>query len=270
MTKNLMEILDSCEFVTKHVTINEELLYSFSNKMIKPIPVTPKHSKNLKIDIYNSIMDSALQFCFWYGNSSIRINNHSSSEITRLVKEYSYDIELLKKHIRLARFPNIESRTKIIDEIGPINTNRMRRIISIISNTRDVDSILSTLTAEFDSFANDILLKKALLTVMSIHFKTGIIKDPEKILIPADYQIPKMLRHFGILKYSNELAYKVDNNILLLENSEEELAIRIQAIKAVKRIQDLSQVPSYMIDQILFHSRKNITSNHHLTITTSY
>lgn len=271
MTKQLTDIINNFGFVQSHVNINEEKLYQLSDilKQYNP-PSFSKNHKNLRFEIYKCILDSSLQFCFWYGNSSVRVNGNASGEITRLVNEYAYDLELLKKHIRLSRMPLIEERIKIIDEIGPINTNKMRKIISIIAKVKEVDAILALLIGEFTSFADDILMKKALLAVIAIHLRTNIIKDPEKLLIPADYQIPKMLRHFGVLEYSNELEFIVDNDIIIPKNSEHELAIRVQAIKACEWISRITKLDPYVIDQALFSLRKGSIMKHHLTITTSY
>ena len=271
MTDQLKNIITNFNFVNKHVNINEENLLNFADilKQYKPRTFV-KSYKNLREEIYKSILDSSLQFCFWYGNSDIRINDKASGEISHLVNEYFYDIELLKKHIRLTRMPLIEERIKIIDEIGPINTNKMRKIISITAKVKEVDAILALLVGEFTSFADDILMKKALLAVIAIHLRTNIIKDPEKLLIPADYQIPKMLRHFGVLEYSNKLANAVDNSKIIQKNSEMEISIRVQAINACERLSELTGLDSYMIDQILFSMRKGSSMKHHLTITTSY
>lgn len=50
----------------------------------------------------------------------------------------------------------------------------------------------------------------------------------------ADYKVPQLLRRFGILEYSKELADKIDNLIEIPEGSDEEVEIRAATIWAVE------------------------------------
>lgn len=93
----------------------------------------------------------------------------------------------------------------------------------------------------------------------------------------ADYRVPQMLRHYGILRYSQALAGKVDNRIELEAGSGEEIEIRANNIWAVELIrQQLGEVrisvPSYAIDWLLW-SRSQTHKDmkpHHRTRTIYY
>jgi hypothetical protein len=52
----------------------------------------------------------------------------------------------------------------------------------------------------------------------------------------ADYKLPQVLRHLGILHYEKELARKVDEGILLEPGGAEEVEIRANTIMAVELI----------------------------------
>ncbi len=52
----------------------------------------------------------------------------------------------------------------------------------------------------------------------------------------ADYKIPANLRQLGILVYTDDLANRVDNKVLIPEKSEEEIEIRASQLIAVDRI----------------------------------
>jgi len=52
----------------------------------------------------------------------------------------------------------------------------------------------------------------------------------------ADYKLPQVLQHVGILQYSPSLEHKVDNGIFLEAGSPEELEIRENTIWAVELI----------------------------------
>jgi hypothetical protein len=48
----------------------------------------------------------------------------------------------------------------------------------------------------------------------------------ERLPVYPDYMLPRVLRHFGILRYSSELASTVDNRQLIAKESLSELGIR--------------------------------------------
>jgi hypothetical protein len=73
----------------------------------------------------------------------------------------------------------------------------------------------------------------------------------------ADYKLPQILRHQGILYYSLPLAEKVDNQVLLPAGSREEVEIRANTVWAVELLRQEIQaqgfgLPSYQIDWLLW------------------
>jgi hypothetical protein len=88
-----------------------------------------------------------------------------------------------------------------------------------------------------------------------------------------DYQIPRALRHLGILKYSDDLAYRVDNYATIPEGSEEEFEIRAAAVYAVaellKKLQPMHWTMLELDNWLLEFGRK-CPKPHHRTLTTKY
>ncbi len=73
----------------------------------------------------------------------------------------------------------------------------------------------------------------------------------------ADYKLPQILRYQGILRYSQPLAEKVDNQMLLPAGSKEEVEIRANTVWAVELLRQEMQalglnLPSYRIDWLLW------------------
>lgn len=62
----------------------------------------------------------------------------------------------------------------------------------------------------------------------------GAFHDMEKLTAFADYKLPQVLRHLGVLEYAEELADKVDLCVLLQAGSREEVEIRANTIHAVE------------------------------------
>jgi hypothetical protein len=73
----------------------------------------------------------------------------------------------------------------------------------------------------------------------------------------ADYKLPQILRHQGILRYSSPLAEMVDRQVLLPAGSSEEVEIRASTVWAVELLRQEIQaqgldLPSYRIDWLLW------------------
>lgn len=60
----------------------------------------------------------------------------------------------------------------------------------------------------------------------------GKISDMDQLTAFADYKVPQLLRHYGVLTYTPELARRVDSQQLLAEGSEEEIEIRAATVWA--------------------------------------
>ena len=94
----------------------------------------------------------------------------------------------------------------------------------------------------------------------------------------ADYKLPQVLRHLGVLKYARDLDLKVDEEVLLNPGGPEEVEIRANTIWAVEGIrrelalggQDLK---AFEIDGILWNMGQQDryrSKPYHKTITIYY
>jgi len=64
----------------------------------------------------------------------------------------------------------------------------------------------------------------------------GGFADIARLTAFADYKLPQVLRHLGILRYSPELAARIDRGELIPAGSPEEVEIRANTIWAVERL----------------------------------
>jgi hypothetical protein len=123
------------------------------------------------------------------------------------------------------------------------------------------------------AYGRDPFLKRAQLCIMMIagyhrHYGTGCII--QGLTLASDYSIPRVLRHFGVLQYSEELAAKVDGCELIHPNSKEEYAIRSATILAGNMIADEYGWSIECVDTWLWQNRNIATAPFHLTETTDY
>lgn len=104
-------------------------------------------------------------------------------------------------------------------------------------------------------------------------------RDIEAITMFADYRVPQILRHVGILTYSPQLAEKVDARQELAVSCEEEVEIRALTILAVERMRERVNahrkmaLTSIEIDWILWNWGEGIKEEilpHHRTLTIYY
>jgi len=106
----------------------------------------------------------------------------------------------------------------------------------------------------------------------------GSFKDMDSLTAFADYKLPQVLRHVGILRYERALEHRVDNGIFLEAGSPEEIEIRANTIWVVELIrQELTQMGkklrAFEIDWILWNLGQQSqfkAKPYHKTVTTFY
>lgn len=122
------------------------------------------------------------------------------------------------------------------------------------------------LVREFSSFrdvaqldGNDVFfLKRAQICPNDLSYlgRAGIgrrITNLANLTAFADYKIPQMLRKAGVITYSQDLAERIDNYILIPAGSREEIEIRAAGIWGVELIrQKLQSYTSGEIDNALW------------------
>lgn len=132
----------------------------------------------------------------------------------------------------------------------------------------------SALAEELPMAFGDPYLKKAqlALSMYSAFLRhCGTETDATDLTAFADYQVPRVLRALGILRYSDDLAERVDSGMLLPNASREERAIRAATILACERIAAHCQASAADVDSLLWSSQEVAAdSRFHLTLTTWY
>ncbi len=91
----------------------------------------------------------------------------------------------------------------------------------------------------------------------------GAFTDLDQLTIFADYKLPQVLRHYGVLEYHPGLAARVDNQELLQPGGEEEVELRAATIWACELLRrEMSRVSGRTItavevDQLLWYLGQN-------------
>ena len=106
----------------------------------------------------------------------------------------------------------------------------------------------------------------------------GRFEDMDKLTAFADYKLPQVLRHLGVLQYDNNLAERVDSNTLIDAGSAEEVEIRANTIWAVELIRQAlgrkeKTLTASQIDWMLWNLGQDNTYRakpYHRTLTVFY
>ncbi|OGM09063.1 hypothetical protein A2Z67_05830, partial [Candidatus Woesebacteria bacterium RBG_13_36_22] len=199
------------------------------------------------------------------------------------------DVKKLFESSNNVQIPLIKNRYEnLVNEAQVLLNKYQGETINLLeeSNFKRLD-IIKNICRNFTSFndaakykgKNVYFLKRAQFFVNNIELvfiKHGEqkIKDTKLLTAFADYKLPQILRQFGILVYSNELAEKIDNYVLIEKGSEDEIEIRASTIWVVEHIRQ--KMPEYSAGNIDFalwllsQDQSNIDKPYHRTYTINY
>ncbi|WP_151633826.1 queuosine salvage family protein [Noviherbaspirillum aerium] len=123
------------------------------------------------------------------------------------------------------------------------------------------------------AFGQDAYLTRAQLAIM---WFAGYLAEQDRaiecdVCVAANYQMPRIMRSIKALRFSAELAAKVDAHTLLLRDSTEERAIRAATVLGVQMMARHLGVSESAMVNVLWENRDACGAMpHHLTITTDY
>jgi len=253
-----------------------------------------------KLVLYELIANS-VNYCYWYGRSDIRPNEASATKMYELldasfrevlkdeIEALSYpgvylDLQSIKnlitkdfaKRLVIERFPGLSQRAAHLKEIK--NLNFYKTFLPLIERYKngkgcgEIEEWIEILVQNAPGFAADPFLKRAILFVMQLYRGTGFfgVEQIKKLPVPADYQIPKMLRHLGCIVYIDPLNSCVKKEVLILEGSQMECEIRAATIVACSIIAEEAKCTCEVVDTYLWSKRNECKDPFHLTVTNSY
>ena len=174
--------------------------------------------------------------------------------------------------------PLFDARLAHVHEIGRVLLERYSgQFTNAIKKAKgSAVNLALLLEKDFNSFRDVALyhsmeirfLKRAQICVADLYGafggkRWGAFTDLDKLTIFADYKLPQVLRHFGVLEYAPGLAQRIDNLELLQSGGEEEVEIRAATIWACELLRhEMSRlsgqsITAIEIDQILWYLGQN-------------
>ena len=258
--------------------------------------------------LFYLILCESLNFCYW--DSDIKWKIEYKDEWYSGSFGLFYAIcKAIKNGYNLLNIEYLENITiEELDEIFkgttsiPLLKERFEIIKQLVSEYKQISNITQSMSANSDiellnnivnHFSNfrDISLykgreiyffKRAILLVgdliLNISSISKSVKNDDNMTGCADYKIPQVLRHLGILEYSDDLTTLIDERQEIQHDSEMEVEIRANMLYAIELIKEkLHQngidMNSVQIDNALWLLSKNKEFKdkpHHLTRTIYY
>lgn len=301
-----------------HVRIDQKRIEQLCERLVKQEMKIPAwnyryhfYDGGEKTVAYLLVLDS-LNFCFWgeprwevkYEGESLSGYWALAASLKRAIEEgvpimeagylAKISVDELREIFRgQEKIPLLGRRQEILEEIGSVLGERYdglaRRLVE--SAQRSAAKLVKTLVTDFPSFRDEARYrgrrvcfhKRAQIFVADLYGSFqgkswGEFHDLETLTAFADYKLPQVLRHLGVLKYSHKLAEKVDQHEVLLAGSPEEVEIRANTIWAVELIRRALQemgktLRAFEIDWILWElgQRDEFKEKpHHRTLTIYY
>lgn len=307
MNNELKYVIDNSQYVK----INNKKLEEFLEKI--ELPKYTHWSKELNLDLNErewitlAIIVEAMNFCFWQ-KPKWKIEYHenilsgSAALFYTIIKEVEKDKSFLKidnlKKIDYLKFQEIfkgvENKCPLLEE----RYNNFQEVVKVIDNKNFFKGLFSIrndidlqrfIITKFPCFNDSSLYKnriihfykRATLLTNDLYYVSNTIRENinnvDNLIGCADYGIPRTLRDYGILEYSEELSKMIENEQEIVHDSEMEIEIRANMLYVIELIREYLNKKNYNInsvelDSIIWNIGNKIdhlTKVHH-TITIYY
>lgn len=312
-----MKLLSYGNFIKKmqSVSIDNQKIVNFIDQNLSEIINTSLDTSDILglsalDDLENKLkfilFFNSLNFCFWGKTSwEIVVEDKTYVRTNALVKCLSDYLIKDRKIIPVYEISGINYEKFINILKGGDNLNLMReRYESLILTAKilqehEKDSVMSILVKcesnalqlekyfemNFPNFYDSsiynnftINFNKRIQVMISQISKITPIKHLDSLTAFADYRLPQILRHLGILKYKRFLSKLIDRQEYIEKNTDEEIEIRLATIHSVEMIKEEIakrgiSVTSSLIDSYLWTRSRRLDAvmkPHHRTITTAY
>lgn len=280
------------------VVINQDKINSFAIEQQERVlstnlstnEVNALHNKSIQESIQFLIALNSINYQFWdmVDSKFTRYEHHNEIGALAMFKSFENFFEFMKQHkfnvgrinrqsvyTYFGNIPDLDSRVILLQEsFNPQKSIIVYHAIIKHINNYPFNVPLAKHVAQIMPLSySDPYLKKIQLALYQINnfLNTKGFNISCDITVAADYQVPKVLQALDIISYCADLEYKINNHILLMENSIEEKAIRAATIIACEKISTTHNIPIATLDRLLWSKRILFQNKKfHLTKTRKY
>lgn len=258
---------------------------------------------------------NTINFCFWAGKDekkwTVNIDGEELDGSRALFRCIEKEVEknpgflagdklvtLTPEHLRLmlagdVPIPLFDERLKCLHQAGRVlkkqfgnsftnlyqkaENNAITLAESLITNFSYFDDISEYQGKKVGFYKRAQLNSKMINDVLIAEGRAGM-DEIDQLTAFADYKIPQILRNLEVVRYTKELAKKIDSFELIESGSEEEVEIRAATVWAVETIRhrlkkDHGFVTAAQVDSILWNLSQTKTRGefpYHRTLTIDY
>lgn len=295
----------------KYVQINYQVLDNLAQKVQDRLAVgLPERDEEFfsfgdyQQDVQVVFLENVVNFCFWAekGKEKWKVEFNGKEEdgaaALRLVFERAIHggvpildaeylsnltLEKVREIFRPSNgieIPLIEKRHESLVEAGRVLLEKFDGFYSNLIKDSDYDAILITkktienFKSFDDSYEGVSFYKRAQLNAFDIAQipSDQKITNTDQLTAMADYKLPQLLRFMGVIKYSSELAGKVDSWSLIEAGSREEIEIRAATIWAIELVSQKLEISAGLADRAIWWLSRELDINqpYHRTYSVYY
>lgn len=267
------KIVENAKFVSINKNAVEKFCTSFSLDRVTTAELGNVAELDISESIGLVYVFNCVNFCFWAGKGEEKWTTKIDGELIdgatgmfrALEEAYKNGVLLLDanflQNLNREKFdellngnieiPLLDERVKSLNEAGEVLLKNFGGSFMKVFETAKGDAVeLTNLFIKFFSSFDDRATfegkkvefhKRAQLNTDMINYrltKRGEkeLSNLDKLTAFADYKVPQMLRKFGILEYTPELAARIDSYEEIEAGSSEEIQIRAATIWAIEQM----------------------------------
>eukprot|EP00934_Nitzschia_sp_Nitz4_P003593 Nitzschia sp. Nitz4//scaffold13_size275219//152013//153137//NITZ4_000883-RA/size275219-processed-gene-0.148-mRNA-1//-1//CDS//3329536041//3583//frame0 len=161
--------------------------------------------------------------------------------------------QMLTPHLQGHFLDNMKKRSELIKEVGTVLVEEFEgSVMNMIARANhSAPTLVSLIFEYFPGFRDEVwlngsssssserivLLKRAQIFVGDVNAALQLhLQDIDQLTTFADYRVPQVLRHYGILEYAPALATQVDAGNEVQKGSTDEVSIRAATVYAVEKL----------------------------------
>tara|TARA_R110000868_G_scaffold262401_2_gene521127 strand:- start:108964 stop:109911 length:948 start_codon:yes stop_codon:yes gene_type:complete len=268
----------------------------------KDLQIDQLEEKDAQKVAYFLFVTTAINFCYWSNNkgegfkhwcykgnpklkgstgmAQMMIEFYEAGKFPGVHLNISQTLAFYSKALKDLDMPYAEQRAKILASLADMqkfsdfwSKNSVKKNGCYYFDT----AMAYGLSQEFSFAYEDTFLKKAQLFygMLAANFNARQWSVNSKLTAYADYRIPQVLRHLGVLEYDDALSLVVDSQTPIASNGHMERFIRAATIVACHDIAVLAGVSEADVDATLFLKTRDDAFMQgilpfHLSITSDY
>lgn len=301
--KYSIEVVENARFVKIDNSAIDKLATDLSKILEKPIDefLGVKTTGKIEDDIQQVFLIDSINFCFWAEKNKPKwLVEHpegikatggwysltkvferaldekvSILDVNYLLSLNEKEAEHLFKGQNNVDIPLLKERIKCLKDSAKVLKEKFSgKFINVLEKAQNDTLELIEIVCRNFKYFREPFLKRAQILPKDLSYLNGLkIKNLDDLTAFADYRLPQVLRHYGVLIYNLKLSKKIDNYVLIKANSREETEIRAATVWACELLKKKLKTNAGDIDNglwLLSQDLKSVMLPHHRTRTIFY